>query len=306
MDYYSKGFITVAAGKYYCKLAKHLYISYKMFGNCSFPFYVITDEDGEAELAGNFDGIIVKKDIQYNWLDKLLMFTDSPFTQTVFLDADSSVVCDISCVFELFESNNSDISAIGYIKELKTNEQGVQFGDAAVKKYNLKYDFPKFNGGVYYYRKTELSNSYIDLIYKEIIPQYYFLNLLSGQLNEKYDEPVIILAMLILGMRPISPEENVMFLVENGEKVMWNMTQKKCKYLWNDRVVSPRIIHWKVGGTETFNYEKYDAKLNGLYYSQNFFWVKWKQILSFIKHYIYPTLLRFFPQVRKIAKKFCR
>ena len=41
-----KGFITLAAGDAYCRLAEHLYMSYKLFSVCDYPFYVITDKAG--------------------------------------------------------------------------------------------------------------------------------------------------------------------------------------------------------------------------------------------------------------------
>ena len=45
-----KGFITVATGKWYCYLAQNLVMSYRLFGNCDLPFYVITDKKGEKKL----------------------------------------------------------------------------------------------------------------------------------------------------------------------------------------------------------------------------------------------------------------
>lgn len=55
----TKGFITLAAGDAYCRLAEHLYMSYKLFSGCEYPFYVITDKEGEERLSKLFDGVIV-------------------------------------------------------------------------------------------------------------------------------------------------------------------------------------------------------------------------------------------------------
>jgi hypothetical protein len=47
----TKGFITLAVGDYYCWLAEHLYMSYKLYSNCKYPFYVITDKNGEERFS---------------------------------------------------------------------------------------------------------------------------------------------------------------------------------------------------------------------------------------------------------------
>ena len=42
----SRGFITVATGDKFYKLAKNLVLSYRKFGRGTYPFGVITDERG--------------------------------------------------------------------------------------------------------------------------------------------------------------------------------------------------------------------------------------------------------------------
>lgn len=300
----TKGFITLAVGDYYCKLATHLFMSYKLFGNSEYPFYVITDEDGKKKLGNLFDGVIVKSGFTKTWVDKLAIFTDTPFDETIFIDADSSIVSDINYLFEKFEENGSDISGISRIKQLEKGEKGIQFGLAAIDELGLTYDFPKFNGGVYYYRKSELGRRAVDFMMQTVLPNYHEWGLLSGNKNEVYDEPVVIVTMIKFGMKTIPLETNAMYLVQNAKKVKWNLRKRKSSFKWYDKKVSPTIIHWKVGGTETYNYEKYDAKVKGIYYKRSFFVVKKRQVLSFVKFYIYPKLLKVFPKLRNTAKKY--
>ncbi len=112
-----KGFITVAAGEKYCKLAQHLAMTYRMFAKCPYPFYVITDAKGEILLKDYFDGCIVKE-LSYGFLDKMNIFTETPFTETIFLDADCSIVRDLTDLFSAFEDNGADVCAIGGCKVL--------------------------------------------------------------------------------------------------------------------------------------------------------------------------------------------
>lgn len=300
----TKGFITVAAGEYYCKLATHLYYSYKLFGNSEYPFYVITDRDGETLLKNVFDGVIVKNDLIKSSVDKLKFFTDTPFDETIFIDADCSVVNDLNYLFTTFEDNNSDISAISGIHSLENRDKGIQFGKKAIEELNLTYDFPNFNGGVYYYRKSEQSAEYIDFMLHHILPNYHRLGLLSGNKNEIYDEPIIIVAMIYFGMKTVPLDTNIMYLVQKPKKVKWNIRKHKCKFQWYESMVSPSIIHWKVGGTETYNYEKYDATINGKYLDWSLLKVIKQKLLSFIKFYIYPKLLKVCPRLHNLAVKY--
>ena len=300
-----KGFITVANGEYYCKLAKHLFMSYKMFGNCDFPFYVITDKEGEELLKDVFDGVIVWDGFTKSTVNKLVVFTNTPFEETIFIDADCSIVNDIGYLFERFEENGSELSAISGIHSLEGRKNGIQFSKTTIDKLGLTYDFPNFNGGVYFFNKAGQGKEMIDYMMNYVLPNYNELDLMVGNsAAEMYDEPVVIVSMIKWGMKTIPQETNAMYLVQNAKKVKWNMRKRNCSFQWYDKMVSPSIIHWKVGGTETYNYEKYDAKLFGLYYKKGFLFVFRKQLLSFVKFYIYPTLLKIFPGIQKIAKKY--
>ena len=79
-----KGFITLAFGKRYRKLAKNLLISYK-FGKNSLPFCVITDKN-DCHLKG-FDIIKVVTPPDKGYFNKIYLDTFSPFNETIFIDA---------------------------------------------------------------------------------------------------------------------------------------------------------------------------------------------------------------------------
>lgn len=299
----TKGFITVAAGDYYCKLATHLFMSYKLFGNCEYPFYVITDKSGAEKLNGVFDGVIIKNDFTKTSVDKICVFTDTPFDETIFIDADCSVVRDLNFAFELFEQNGSDVNAIAGIKEL-TGNKGIQFGEPAIKAFDLKYDYPNFNGGVYYYKKSETGKKCVDFMVNEIMPRYYEYHLLGFENGKIYDEPIVIVAMLKYGMKPLPIKSNIMVLVHNPKTVKWDIKNKQCKFKWYNWIASSAIIHWKVGGTETLIYEKYDAEVKGRYYNSGRIKILKNKLKAFVKYKIYPKLLKIFPRVKNIANKY--
>ncbi|MBO4251195.1 MAG: hypothetical protein J5911_00860 [Clostridia bacterium] len=80
----TRGFVTVATGKWYCYLAQNLAMSYRLFANCDMPFYAITDKKGEKKLKKYFDGVIVVDNPHYNFLDKIDVYKNTPFTKRFF------------------------------------------------------------------------------------------------------------------------------------------------------------------------------------------------------------------------------
>lgn len=296
----------MATGDYYCKLAEHLYMSYKLFSGCDYPFYVVTDEPGKNRLSKLFDGVIVRNDFTFTPVDKVYIFENSPFDEMVFIDADCSVVNDLNYVFDLFEQNGSDISAISKVAELKEGENGVQFTANTAKTLGFNRDFPRFNGGVYWYKKSQKSSDAFRFLIDELLPNYHKYELKKYDYG-KYDmadEPLVIVTMLKFGFDTLPVESNIMFLLyEKTLKVKWDMKKHICFYPWDDKIVSPSIIHWKFGGTETLMYEKYDAEVRGKYYNQSRFTVWKAKTLSLVKYKIYPKLLKVFPRLHKTAAK---
>lgn len=300
----NKGFITLATGGYYCWLAEHLYMSYKLFSNCDYPFYVITDDEGKDRLSKTFDGVIVHDSFTRTSVDKICIFTETPFDETIFIDADCSIVNDLNYLFDKFEENGSSISGIAGYRELAEGEKGVQFSANTAKKLCIYHDYPNFNGGVYYFRKTDQGKACIDFMMNELYPNYHEYELM-GRSNKTNmgDEPLVIVSMLKFGFKPVPVESNIMVIVQDIKTVSWDMKDKKCSFRWYEYTVSPSIIHWTVGRTQTINFEQYDAAVRGKYYHKGLFSIKKEIIRSFVKYKIYPKLLKVFPNLHKIVSK---
>lgn len=161
-----RGFITLAIGEHYCTLAENLLMSYRLFSDGSIPFHVITDKVGAARLSHLFDGVVVLDQFFGTFLDKIYIYNNTSFDETIFIDADANIVDDISDLFNDFEQNGSDVSAIANIAELNDKEAGHLFGKQSVRAFNLKYDFPHFNGGVYYFKKSETADACAEVWYE--------------------------------------------------------------------------------------------------------------------------------------------
>lgn len=300
----TKGFITLATGKYYCWLAEHLYMSYKLFSRCDYPFYVITDDEGKDRLSKTFDGVIVHNGFTRTSVDKICIFTETPFDETIFIDADCSVVNALNYLFDKFEENGSDVSGIAGYRELLIGENGVQFSANTAKKLGFNHDYPNFNGGVYYYKKTTDGKACIDFMINELLPNYHKYELM-GRSNKTNmgDEPLVIVSMLKFGFKPIPVESGIMVIVENANTVKWDMKNHRCSFPWYEYTVSPSIIHWKVGGTETYSFERYDAMVRGRFFQRGSLSIAKTRARCFVKYKIYSKLVKVFPKLHSIVDK---
>lgn len=268
----SKGFITVAAGKWYCYLAQNLAISYRLFGNCNIPFYAITDSNGEKALKNYFDGVIVLDDLHYSFLDKINVYKHSPFDETVFFDADMNIIKDISFIFEGFEKNGSEVSCFGDYVDITDDTRPSHFKDGAINHFGLTR-YIDFGGGIYYLKKSEKADRFFDCIFNDLMPNYdtYEMKRFYHPLTKKSsmaDEPLMGLSMLVNGMKPYRDTPHLMR--HNKDEMMktfkWDMKSQNCTMLWRGQTVHPYIVHYATYNTWTLRYYIDSAKLRDKYH----------------------------------------
>ena len=256
-----RGFVTVATGDYYCRLAENLVMSYKLFSDTAYPLYVMTDKESAARLKKCFDGVIVMDEPTYTFLDKIAVYERSPFEQTIFLDADMNIIRDISFLFDLFEENGSEVSCMGSVREITPERRPIHFGEAAVEAFHLT-QYLAFGGGIYYYRRCEKTDELMRYIYEELIPHYHDYQMKVFRAGQMADEPLMGLAMLLYGMTPVDDtERDVMRYSDHMmDTLKWDLKKKKCTFLWQfKRVVDPQIVHYGTHNTYQKKYVYYNA-----------------------------------------------
>ena len=145
------GFLTIAFGKKYRKIARNLIISYKKYGNTA-PFCVVTDK--KTKQVKDFDYIIETKPLDKGFFNKLWLDKYSPFYNTVFLDADCLVFNNISSCFSGLKEFNMPFSPLGKNLVISDLDNCVGYFDFdKTKEFDLKYTYI-FNGGFYYFNKN--------------------------------------------------------------------------------------------------------------------------------------------------------
>jgi hypothetical protein len=164
-----KAVLTLATGKpIYIQMAINLARSFKWWHrNSSIRFVLATDQKQLIPPDLQDVEIIELKPGQYGhgFSPKLHLDKVAPAPKTLFVDADCLCVGSLESTFDRFAER--PVSVVG-----TTISEGEWFGNVAAicQRFDLKA-LPKFNGGVYYLEKGEIS----DRVYataRELEPQY--------------------------------------------------------------------------------------------------------------------------------------
>lgn len=229
-----RGFVTIATGeeRYYI-LARNLLRSYRLFSDEKIPFAIICDRINE--YTEEFDNVIVVTDPSNNYNDKLKLFREIPYDETIFIDADSLAYSNLNKWWKLFEKQG-DFSLFGYAWRDLNSGRG-WFNPEGMKEFqeNIKY-IPDFNGGVYYLRNTEACKKVFDIACH--CAEHYHEYSFNG-FNDPANEPVLALGMAACGFEPLDKDGELIFAPSNRNL---------------DADISvPRAIYRKVSGN-TCNY----------------------------------------------------
>lgn len=145
------GFLTLAFGKTYRKLAKNLLISYRAYGNTAL-FCVVTDK--KDKNLKDFDCVIEKKPLAKGFFNKLYLNEYTPFDETVFIDADCLFFNNVSQCFNGLKNLDSSFAPMGrnYVIDDLDRREGY-FDFEKTKHLGIKYTYV-FQGGFYYFNKN--------------------------------------------------------------------------------------------------------------------------------------------------------
>lgn len=255
-----RGFLTVATGDYFHYLAINMRNSYHYSQKQKYPLGVITDPDGAELLRNYFDNVIVIQEKNDGYINKLRIQALSPYEETIFIDADTLIVRDISDWWDAFEESGYDVAVWGWNCEISSPRCGKLISSKAAEKYGITR-YIGFNGGVYYFKKTamaeriyaramELLDSYID------DEQYLF----NGKMG---DEPVMAIALLENGVYGIEdPERKRMFCTPGMENLKIDILSHKCSFTKYDYSVTPAVMHWGTEETKKPTYRREVCILN--------------------------------------------
>lgn len=197
---------SLATGKpVYIQMAVNLARSFKWWHkDSSIRFVLATDQKDLIPPDLSDIEVIELQPGQYGqgFSPKLHLDKVAPAYQTLFIDADCLCVSSLEPVFDRFAGHA--VSVVG-----GTISKGEWFGDVAAvcQRFGVA-GLPKFNGGIYYLEKGEVS----DRVYataRELEPQYDEIGLVRLR-NRPNDELLMAIAMALHNQTPI-PDDGSIF-----------------------------------------------------------------------------------------------
>lgn len=155
----SKGYLVMAQGPQYARLAEHLassILSTQLISKIS----VITDEKVEEHL---FDKVInVGEDyaVNSNWKieNRVKFYQYSPYDETVILDADMLFLNDVSHWWSLFEKYEL------LLTNRVTTYRGTEIKNSFYRKAFIKHDLPDIYSAFTYFKKTDKVKEFFNLV----------------------------------------------------------------------------------------------------------------------------------------------
>jgi hypothetical protein len=255
-----KGILIIAQGKQrYIDMAFTIAMSIKL-SNPHLQLALVTDSSDE-NLKNYYHHIIpIDPKGGIGFSQKMKMYAYSPFKKTLFIDVDCLVIRNIDFIWKLFE--NHAMSVMG-----KKIVAGPFIGTTIESlKQHYTFDYlPTFNGGVYYFEKSERAASIFELAGDIFQNKYDALNLWKFD-GRPGDEPAMAIAMGVYGVEPVDDQKNGMY-TPVGQAGVFKMDALKgfCEFYKNGEKVTPAIMHFGGGYPEAFHYRREQTKIKVAY-----------------------------------------
>jgi hypothetical protein len=139
----SDGIIYIATGKKYIQEACQSVASLK----AQMPQVSVTLFADEAIESPHFDQVIVIKNPQYGFIDKIVYMNQSPYDRTIFIDTDTYICDDLSDLFMLLDRFDIAVS------------HEAQRGERLID--GVPECFPELNTGVIPFRKSPAMEQFL-------------------------------------------------------------------------------------------------------------------------------------------------
>lgn len=252
-----RGFVTIATGQErYYKLAANLLLSYRRFAAEPLPFAIIADRENAYTAA--FDHVIIISDPENSYNDKLKLFRELPYDETIFIDADSLAYGDLNVWWDMF-ADCGDFSLFGYAWRDLVCGRG-WFVPSGMGEFAEKIHFiPDFNGGVYYMRNTPVCEEVFRIA--SHCAAHYADYRFNG-FSTPADEPVLALGMAVCGLEPLNQDGELIF-APRRKQLRADISVPRAEFRTSGGKVFPRVrlIHFSNYRTQLAFYRNEVAKL---------------------------------------------
>lgn len=241
-----RGFVTIATGaEQYYQMAFELLRSYREQCVDDTPFAIICDRETPETAA--FDHAVVCHELRGSYLDKLAMYSLSPYEETIFLDADALILADPSSLWQDFQ-NMGDFSCYGTALPLDSRDGW--FYPEELEEFQGKIKFGvQMHGGLYYFRKTDIGNRIFSQAkyFAEHYSEFRF-----AHFNKPADEPVFALAMALAGCKPCPVRNRITFYPSYEGRLQITPAGQ---LLMDRKPYETVVLHFAAANTRRFLYQ---------------------------------------------------
>jgi CTP:phosphocholine cytidylyltransferase-like protein len=233
----NKGLITIAIGKKYARQAKYLAYS-AIVHSPQVLRAVVTDR---PELLEDFYDIIIPYNPDYGdpFAAKTRLYLYSPFEKTLYIDADSLVMHNFDSYWESLDEHS-------FVYEGTLLDEGEWYFDIGktIQQLSLPW-MPKFNSGMFLFRKDEEAKAIFDTAYD------YLENQKERNLGIEFfrgamlpDEPFFAIALAKHGVKPVEDHERFSRTLIGARNIHVNVVKGFAFFIKNERAVTPLIVHF--------------------------------------------------------------
>ena len=186
-----RGFVTVVTGaERYYQMAVNLLNSYRFFAKEPLPFAIIAEE--ENEYTKQFDKTILLNNVTHTYMDKLEVFNNIPYKETIFLEPDILLYGDFNDIFEKFIGVEG-CGLFGYRYPLDSSNGWFLLKEAG--KYRDKVHFiPNFHSGIMYLTQSKTCEN-VYKIYRDVWANFPEYNI--GGSRDALDDKCLAIALAV-------------------------------------------------------------------------------------------------------------
>lgn len=149
-----------------------------------------------------------------SYMDKLKLFSLTPYDECIFIDGDCLIFEDISPLLERMNDVNG-FSCFGRSLPLDSMDGWFLFDDIGEWKNSISF-IPQMHGGLCYIKRGEKLNEILRLA--AYIEQHY-ADYKFKYFSKPADEPIMALAMAIAGSHPLTAESGYLTFLPTVDKL---------------------------------------------------------------------------------------
>ena len=281
----SRGILTLAFGAtQYLEMAKALARSLQLH-DPSVARAIVTDSSDPA-LTSLFTHIIPhRRDFGGNLRQKVHLDLYTPFDETMFIDSDSLVIRKLDSMWSAFAGKDFGACGRNY---LRRGQRDDYLHDLDRTLDELRLDaIPKFNGGVYYFRKTPGAAQFFSTA-RSILERAPSLGFVSFRNDGPNDETVFSVSMALHDIELTDMGAGGMFTPINAaSRPVINVLHGSCSFIKDGMERHPDIMHF-ASATHTAMYLRECRKLECLsegrrYSAVDEMAIQWKVLSIFLQ-----------------------